>query len=103
MAEHTITLSDADEAALAWAARRAGGRSVDAVLREWIDRGLATAAGDLNATLSGLTAAGVQPEERDRIQRMLVGQAEPAPIPEPEPASEPPVNVPRVGVGKRGA
>lgn len=74
---HTITLSDADEDALAWASRKAGRADREALLLEWIHRGLAEAAADLN---KGLAAFGeLDQPTRDRIVRAVLGRPDPEP------------------------
>jgi hypothetical protein len=75
MADHVLTLSDADEEALAWAVISAGGSTADAILRRYVDDGLGAAVSDLNKRLEGLGP--LDAESQARVKRALLRQPEP--------------------------
>lgn len=96
MADHTISLSDMQEATLLYAARQAG-KSAQLLLEDVVARLLSDAASDLNMRLDravdGLVLSPQQQAQaRDYILRAILGQAE-----QPDPDSgtagtDPPVD-----------
>lgn len=76
MADHQVTLNDAEEEALLYAVSLSSGGRPGDILKQWVDKGLADAAADLERRLKGLPTL---PADRlARVKRAILGIPEPA-------------------------
>ena len=76
MADHTVSLNDAEEEAVFYAVSRSpGGRPAD-IIKQWIDKGVSESAADLERRLKAL--GDLPPDRLAKAKRAILGQPEPS-------------------------